>query len=215
MTGDIVKRACLRMKPGKMDVTDAFTSDVFLNAPDILFDQLAAVFQSYLLHGTVTLQILTCAFLPLFKGGKKNPEQFKSYRAIAGASQLLKLFEYVILEVWGTILCSDSMQFGYKKGVSTTQCSWLVNEVTNHFLRRGTSVTACLLDASMAFDKCRFDLLFQKLINKGIPAIVFRTLIYMCEEQKGHVKLAGRKSASFWISNGTRKGSVLSPPLMI
>ena len=65
----------------------------------------------------------------------------------------------------------------------------------------------------MAFDKCRFDLLFQKLINKGLPAIVVRTLIYMYEEQKGHVKLAGRKSASFWISNGTRQGSVLSPAL--
>ena len=74
-------------------------------------------------------------------------------------------------------------------------------------------MTACLLDASMAFDKCRFDLLFQKLINKGLPAIVVRTLIYMYEEQKGHVKLAGRKSASFWISNGTRQGSVLSPAL--
>jgi hypothetical protein len=183
VTGDFVKKACLKMKPGKMDVTEAFTSDVFLNAPDILFDQLAAVFRSFLLNGTVTLQILTCAFLPLLKGGKKNPDKFKSYRAIAGASQLLKLFEYVILEVWGSILYSDSMQFGYKTGVSTTQCSWLVNEVSNHFLRRGTSVTACLLDASMAFDKCRFDLLFQKLLNKGLPAVVVRTLIYMYEEQ--------------------------------
>ena len=104
---------------------------------------------------------------------------------------MLKLFEYVILEVWGEKLSSDSMQFGYKAGVSTTQCSWLVNEVTNHFLRRGTPVTACLLDASMAFDKCRFDLLFQKLIDKGLPAVVVRVLIYVYEEQTGHIKLAG------------------------
>ena len=53
--------------------------------------------QSYLINGTVTLQILSCAFLPLFKGGLKNPEKFDSYRA----SQLLKLFEYVVLVVWG------------------------------------------------------------------------------------------------------------------
>ena len=85
------------MLPGKMDVTESYTSDVFLHAPDTLFDHLAAVFRSYLLHGAVTLQILTCAFLPLFKGGVKNPAVFDSYRAIAGASQLLKLFEYVIL----------------------------------------------------------------------------------------------------------------------
>ena len=38
-------------------------------------------------------------------------------------------------------------------------------------------MAACLLDASMAFDKCRFDLRFQKLIKKGFPASVVRTLM--------------------------------------
>jgi hypothetical protein len=131
----------LSSKPaGKIDVTEAYSSDVFLHAPDYLFELLAAVFRSYLTHGTVTLQILSCAFLPLFKGGLKSPDKFDSYRAIAGASQLLKLFEYVILIVWGEQLQTDSMQFGFKAGVSTTQCSWLVNEVSNYFVRRGTDV---------------------------------------------------------------------------
>ena len=213
ITGDLVKNACMRMKPGKTDVSEAYSSDVFLHSPDILFELLAHVFQSYLVHGTVTLQILVCAFMPLFKRGLKNPDQFKSYRAIAGASQILKLFEYVVLEIWGSKLYSDSMQFGYKAGTSTTQCSWLVNEVGNYFLRRGTAVTACLLDASLAFDKCRFDLLFQKLLDKGLPAIVVRTLMYVYEEQTGHAKLSGRRSDSFRITNGTRQSSVLSPAL--
>ena len=101
ITGQIVKQACCRMKPGKADVTGAFSSDVFLNGPDLLFDLLASAFQSFIIHGSVTSQMLCCAFLPLFKGGLKNPEKFDSYRAIAGASQLLKLFEYVILMLWG------------------------------------------------------------------------------------------------------------------
>ena len=74
------------MKPGKADITESYSSDAFLHSPDILFELLAKIFQSFLVHGTVTLQILTCAFMPLFKGGLKNPDQFKSYRAIAGAS---------------------------------------------------------------------------------------------------------------------------------
>ena len=129
-----------------MDVTEAYSSDVFLHAPDHLFELLAAVFRSYLTHGTVTLQILSCAFLPLFKGGLKSPNKFDSYRAIAGASRLLKMFEYVILIVWGEQLSTDSMQFGFKAGVSTTQCSWPVSEVSIYFMRRGTAVTASLLD---------------------------------------------------------------------
>ena len=83
------------MLPGKTDVNEVYSSDVFLHAPDNLFDLLASVFRSFITHGTVSLQILSCAFLPLFKGGLKNPSMFDSYRAIAGASQLLKLFEYV------------------------------------------------------------------------------------------------------------------------
>ena len=105
------------------------------------------------------------------------------------------------------------LQFGFKKGVSTTQCTWLVNEVATYFMKRGTAVTACLLDCSKAFDKCSFDKLFQKLIDKGLPAVVVRVLIFAYEEQQGWVKLAGRKSSTFSLSNGTRQGSVLSPLL--
>ena len=197
VTGQVVKKACRRMLPGKTDVTESYTSDVFLHAPDILFDHLAAVFRSYLLYGTVTLQILTCAFLPLFKGGLKNAAVFDSFRAFAGASQLLKLFEYVILIVWGDCLRSDTMQFGFKKVVSTTKCSWLVNLVTTYFMRHGTAVTACLLDCSKAFDKFQFDKLFEKLIIKGLPAVVIRVRIFVYQEQEGCVKLGGKKSSFF------------------
>ena len=74
-------------------------------------------------------------------------------------------------------------------------------------------MNACLLDCSKAFDKCRFDKLFSKLISKGLPHIVVRVLIYIYEEQTGWVKLGGMRSQSFKISNGTRQGSVLSPVL--
>ena len=161
----------------------------------------------------MTPQILSCAFLPLFEGGLKNPEKFDSYRAVAGASQLLKLFEYVILLVWGQDLDTDSMQFGFKTGVSTTQCSWLVSEVATYFMRRGTAVNACLLDCNKAFDKCRYDKLFDKLLGRGLPPIVVRVLIYAYEEQTALVKLGGKRSKTFRITNGTRQGSVLSPLL--
>ena len=58
--------------------------------------------------------------------------------AIAGSALLLKLFDKVILLVWGHHLSSDALQFGYKPGTSTTQCSWMVQEVVQFFQRRGT-----------------------------------------------------------------------------
>ena len=97
ITGAVLKEAACRMKPSKGDVSGSYTSDAFLNAPDSFFDLLAPVFRSWLIHGTVTMSLLACAFLPLFKGGLKDPSKTDSYRAIAGASLLLKLFDNVVL----------------------------------------------------------------------------------------------------------------------
>ena len=109
ITGSVLKDAACRMKPGKGDVSGSYTSDAILNAPDSFFNIMAPVFRSWLVHGTVTLSLLACAFLPLFKGGLKDPSKTDSYRAIAGASLLLKLFDNVVLLLWGDKLSSESL----------------------------------------------------------------------------------------------------------
>ena len=134
------------MKPTKSDVSEGYTSDDLLSGPE----HLALVIRSFLLHGTVTKCLLACAFLPLLKP-RKDPVKTDSYRAIAGSSLILKLIDNVILLLWGDLLGSDSLQFGFKAKVSTTQCTWLVQEVASYFMRRGTAVTACFLDCSKAF----------------------------------------------------------------
>ena len=213
ITGDILKEACCKMKPGKSDVSGAFTSDILLHSPDSLFDKMAAVFRSYFVHGDVTLELLSCAFLPLLKSSLKDPSKTDSYRAIAGSSQILKLLDDVVLLLWGNLLETVPYQFGFKPGTSTTECSWMVMEVAGHFLRNGSPAISCLLDCSKAFDKCKIDKLFKKLLDREVPAIVIRVLIFVYEEQEGCVKLVGIKSVTFKITNGTRQGSVLSPVL--
>ena len=54
VTGSVVKRAATRMKPGKNDVSDSFTSGILLHTPDSMIDALAAVFRSWIVHGTVS-----------------------------------------------------------------------------------------------------------------------------------------------------------------
>ena len=159
----------------------------------------------------MTLSLLSCALLPLFKGGLKDPSKTDSYRAIAGSSLLLKLFDNVILLLWGDLLGTDTLQFGFKAGTSTTECTWMVTEVASYFLRRGTPCLVTLLDCSKAFDTCQFSVLFNKLQKKNLPAIVIRTLIFVYEEQTAWVSWGSARSDQFRIVNGTRQGSVLSP----
>ena len=124
---------------------------------------------------------------------------------------ILKLFDKVVLLLWGHLLCS--LQFWYKVGTSTTQCSWLVQEVANHFLRMGTQPIMTLLDCSKAFDTCKFSILFSRLLERGMSVIVVRVIIFVYEEQYAWVNWGGSKSCVFSIVNGTRQGSILSPAL--
>ena len=205
ITGETVRKAASLLKGGKYDVSGGFTSDAIQNAPEILFQHPVSVYRSWLIHGSVTPVLLACAFMPLLKNALKDPGDKGSYRAIAGSSILLKLFDKVVLLLWGHLLVSDSLQFGKKIGTSTTQCSWLVGEVVTYFLQRGSNPIVTLLDCSKAFDTCKFSILFTKLLKKNVPPIVVRVLIAVYEDQYAWVKWGGVRSSLFLICNGTSK----------
>ena len=61
LNGQVVKKAVCKMKAAKADVSGAFSSDALLHAPDSLFDNLALVYRSWLVHGTVTPSLLAVA----------------------------------------------------------------------------------------------------------------------------------------------------------
>ena len=110
------------------------------------------------------------------------------------------------------IIASGSLQMGYKRGSSTAQCSYMVSETVAHFLREGSNPILVALDMTMAFDKCRFDILFSKAAAK-LPAIVVRVLIFVYQNQVAWVRWGNARSSTFRLTNGTRQGSVLSPAL--
>ena len=58
VTGDVVREAVAKLKPRKTDVSGSFVSDALKEAPNVLYDELALVFQSWLYHGTVTRSLL-------------------------------------------------------------------------------------------------------------------------------------------------------------
>ena len=90
----------------------------------------------------------------------KDPALTDSYRAIAGSSLLLKIFERCILIVWGDKMNSDLLQFRFRKKWSTDTATWLVQEVLRHYLPQGTTAIAVVLDCTKAFDLAKFNLLF-------------------------------------------------------
>ena len=211
VTDKVVKEASKRLKAGKGDISGSYNSDLLKNCPDSFYEMLAAVFRSWLTHATVTKSFLACAFLPLVKG-LKDPSLTASYRAVASSSLILKLLDYVILDVWGEQLASDSLQFGYKRGTSTTDCSWLVTSVADHFRRHDSPIMIATLDAKQGFDRCSWIKIFESL-RVRLPAVITRILMFVYTQQTTYAKWGSAIFAPFTLSNSTRQGSVIYPAI--
>jgi hypothetical protein len=113
----------------------------------------------------------------------------KNYRLIALSSLVLKIFDWVILLLFGTTLGLDDLQFAYQPGASTTMCTWAVAETILYFLRNGLEFFACTMDMTKAFDLVKHSILFKKLLAKGLSVIFIRLLlfIYMMQMSNGTV----------------------------
>ena len=74
ITPEVVRSAAELLKPDKSDVSQLFSSDVFKHAPQILYDHIAAIFRSYVVHGSI--QRNSCLLISASdKGAAQRPEE--------------------------------------------------------------------------------------------------------------------------------------------
>jgi len=112
-----------------------------------------------------------------------------------------------------SVLSTTHLQFGFKPNHSTSQCTYVVNEVIDFYAQRNSPVYVTLLDASKAFDKVHFVKLFKLLIDRGLCSAVTLLLLSMYTCQSLVVNWQGVRSDSFECKNGVKQGGVLSPVL--
>ena len=126
---------------------------------------------------------------------------------------LSKVIELCILELYGQHLLSSQLQFGFKPGLSTTICTGVLKAVVSRYLLEGSVVYGCLIDASKAFDTVDHNILFEKLLTRGLPSPILCFLFGWNQSQHLHVRRNGYLSESFKVSRGVRQGGILLPIL--
>ena len=208
-----VKTAVLRLKPGKADVDSRLSSDCYRAAGDDLFVHLALFLTASIYHSGASSVMSKSLLIPIPKCAKKSINQSDNYRSIAISSVLGKCLDNVIMEKHRDVLKADDLQFGFKKKHSTTLCTYVLNEVLDHYTQGGSKVFVTMLDASRAFDRVHYGKLFHLLMEREMCCSTIRLLLTMYTGQVLAVRWAHSVSNSFACNNGVKQGGVLSPIL--
>ena len=211
MSGSTVSDALSRVKAGKSDGS-TLISNHFIYASSSLTEFLSKLFTAMLRHGYVPQCLRDCIMQPIPKPGK-DPSDSDSYRPIALAPTLSKVFEWCILLEFSSSFTTSPLQFGFKRSLSTDLCTGLLKNIIGRYNVHDSTVYGCFLDASKAFDRVGHSLLFDKLLKRKLSPVVARTLLAWYSQQKVSISWNSSLSDKFSITNGVRQGGVLSPIL--
>ena len=121
-------------------------------------------------------------------------------------SIISKLYDAIIIQQNSNVFITSDLQFGFKNGLSTTMCTFMVQETITYYINNGSTVHTLLLDASKAFDRVNYCLLLNKLLDKGMCPLTVRLLLQMYLNQTLQVKWDDITSRQFNVTNGRGTG---------
>ena len=143
-----------------------FQEIIFIHGNRQLYVLLSILFTLYLRHGFSPNSMILGTMIPITKGKKKSLCSSSNYRAIALSSIFSKILDWIFLIKEENSLCSSELQFGFKKGLSISQCTFSMLEVIDYYNVNKSSVCSLQLDASQAFDRVNYSKLFAELLKR-------------------------------------------------
>ena len=208
-----VKCAVNKIKANKSGVNVDMNSNHIIHGCDELNIHLSFLYTTMMQHAYSPKEMLLSALVPIPKNRKKSLNDSNNYRSIALSSIIGKVLDNIIIMKHSHVLSTSNLQFGFKPRHSTTQCTYVMQEVIDYYVQRNSSCYTLLLDATKVFDRVQYVKLFRLLLQKGICLSVAKLLLCLYTNQSLVVRWSGKVSEPFECSNGIKQGGVLSPIL--
>ena len=212
-----VKKAIGTAKKGKACGIDAIPVEVLCNVTSVSF--LHILFNVCFDKGIVPSAWSKCIINPIPKSSTTDPRDPLSYRGIALASTMYKLYCSIIntcnrLSSWceanGKIV---DEQNGFRESRSTTdQVSTLTNIIDSR-KKRKLSTFCAFIDFRKAYDCINRDILWAKLDSIGVSGKLFNAVKSLYASVASCVRINNLTTDWFDVSCGLRQGCCLSPLL--
>ena len=213
ITHCMVQNAIDTLKCGKSCGNDGLSAEHFKYADGCVTVLLSLFYTGAIRHGYLPGDFMKTIIIALVKNKSGDLSDVNNYRSIALVTVVSTFFENILLELMEPYLSTTDNQFGFKKGHSTDHCIYVLTNVIQYYRSYNTPVYTCFIDASKAFDRVNHWTLFKKLLNRGVPILLVRILLYWYRTQTFCIKWGTMTSCFFSVSNGVRQGGILSPYL--
>ena len=205
VTPEELKKANENLKAGEGDPIFSFSSDCIKIKSNLLTKQTATMIKIFLVH--IPPFLFLSILIPIIKLAPNSVS--KNSRSVCFTSLVLKQFYWLIINLFGDIIRFHGLQFAYQPEVSTPIFTWPVLETVSYFLDNGSEVFAYSMNKSIAFDLCKFIVLFCKM-SRNLSLVFLRLIIYMYIHQFTNVHWGSEISSSFNITNGVDQGKMFA-----
>ena len=202
--------AVFSMKTGKATGTFVKAEHLFHSSPKLLC-HLHLLFNAFLSHSYLPTEFLDGTISPIVKDTNGDTTDSNNYRGITLGPLLAQVFESALLNKFGNFLLCDDLQFGFKKSHSTSHAVFLLKSTIDYYVSHGSNIVVTFLDCSKAFDTISHYGIFMKLMDRSVPLLFLKIMIYWYSNMKCRCRWNNCYSDYFDIITGTKQGGILSP----
>jgi hypothetical protein len=134
VTVELINECVNNLKLGKACGPDDLGAEHLHYAHPLLYVHLKFLFCLIFKHGYVPDNFCLGISVPLLKDKTGNVNDVNNYRAITLTPVISKVLEGVILELCENFLVTDTLQFGFKRGIGCTDAIFTLKSVINNLM---------------------------------------------------------------------------------
>ena len=208
-----LKKAITRLKTNKAADDVGLVAELLHHSPEVMLEALLHLFRTVLFTGEVpeTWKQTVFNMLPKTRGAKSTSD----FRPIAVVRLLYKTFAYLVLgRIEATLDAGQPEEpHGFRADRRIEEHLLTTNLVLDKTLSLDVPVWIASLDLSKAFDKVKWENLWEALSEHGVSDHMLWVLQCMYCGQTGRIGDNSPDGGWFCIRGGVRQGCVLSPRL--
>ena len=142
--------------------------------------------------------------------GKRDVMNCRAYREVKLLERGMKIVGRVLEKRIRALVEVDDMQFGFMPERGTTDAFFIVRKMQDEYREKDKKLYMCFVDLEKAFDTVPGRVMQWALRKKGLPEILVKVVMSLCEGSKTMIEVESEFSKEFYVAVGVHQASVLS-----